>query len=195
MDSSDSAQTIEDVEEGSQPGQSVSQTSVRRRFSKQHDALQEKQEFDTDNLNTEIEAFEESPNPPPVVETGVDGLTIIPTPPPAPAPKYHTFSIHILSLLMAFSVLGTLARLGLHALASYPGQSIFPLAWVQAVGCLVMGFTLGIREPLTKLSVCWMQSSYHIFLTSDIIVMAHCLPVSPQVRAGLSSCRELAENS
>ncbi|KAF8341444.1 uncharacterized protein EI90DRAFT_3143730 [Cantharellus anzutake] len=34
---------------------------------------------------------------------------------------------------------GTLARLGLDALTSYEGQSVFPLAWVQATGCLVMG--------------------------------------------------------
>lgn len=52
---------------------------------------------------------------------------------------------------MSSSVFGTLARLGIHALASYPEQSIFPLAWVQAVGCLIMGFALAMREPITKL--------------------------------------------
>ncbi|KIJ56885.1 hypothetical protein M422DRAFT_149885 [Sphaerobolus stellatus SS14] len=51
---------------------------------------------------------------------------------------------------MPFSVFGALARLGIHALVSYPEQSIFPLAWVQAVGCLVMGFALALREPITQ---------------------------------------------
>ncbi|KAF8529179.1 CrcB-like protein-domain-containing protein [Hysterangium stoloniferum] len=49
---------------------------------------------------------------------------------------------------MSFSVFGTLARLGIRALVNYPGQSIFPLAWVQTVGCFVMGFTLALREPI-----------------------------------------------
>ena len=72
-------------------------------------------------------------------------------PPPAIPAPFRPFSIHVLSLLMSSSVLGTLARLGIHALASYPGQSIFPLAWVQAVGCGIMGFTLAMREPITHL--------------------------------------------
>ncbi|KAF8335060.1 CrcB-like protein-domain-containing protein [Cantharellus anzutake] len=49
-------------------------------------------------------------------------------------------------------MLGTLARLGLDALTSYEGQSVFPLAWVQATGCLVMGFAVGLREPITQFS-------------------------------------------
>ncbi|GJJ07616.1 hypothetical protein Clacol_001820 [Clathrus columnatus] len=112
----------------------------------------EKMPLDTENenVNREIEEFEESPNPSPVIERDEGSGSIPAPPPPSPSVIYHTFSIHILSLLMAFSVLGTLARLGLRALATYPNQSIFPLAWVQAVGCLVMGFALGIREPLTK---------------------------------------------
>ena len=94
-----------------------------------------------------IEEYEQNPNPTPTSEQ-----------PPlevqkASPPTYHTFSIHIISLLMSFSVFGTLARLGIHALVSYPGQSIFPLAWVQAVGCAIMGFALATREPITQLYV------------------------------------------
>lgn len=84
-----------------------------------------------------IENFEEDPNP-------------IPDTPSTPASTYPTFSIHVIALLMSSSVLGTLARLGIHALAAYPEQSIFPLAWVQAVGCVIMGFALAMREPITK---------------------------------------------
>lgn len=38
------------------------------------------------------------------------------------------------------SVWGTLLRLGLVGLNTYSGQSIQPLIWAQAVGCLVMGW-------------------------------------------------------
>ena len=38
------------------------------------------------------------------------------------------------------SIWGTLARLGLVALNTYDGQSIAPLVWAQALGCLVFGY-------------------------------------------------------
>ena len=38
------------------------------------------------------------------------------------------------------SIWGTLTRLGLVALNTYDGQSIAPLVWAQAVGCLVYGY-------------------------------------------------------
>ncbi|KAK9325516.1 CrcB-like protein-domain-containing protein [Lipomyces orientalis] len=46
----------------------------------------------------------------------------------------------VLFWLVFFTILGVLARLGLTALESYPGQSVDPLVWVQFVGCVVMGF-------------------------------------------------------
>ncbi|KAJ7095447.1 CrcB-like protein-domain-containing protein [Mycena belliarum] len=51
---------------------------------------------------------------------------------------------------MPFSVFGVLARLGLSALATYSGQSIFPLAYAQATGCLIMGFCLALKEPFSR---------------------------------------------
>ncbi|KAF8591604.1 hypothetical protein K439DRAFT_1326892 [Ramaria rubella] len=83
-----------------------------------------------------------------------EGIRVVPDPLRAgktvPTPvAFHPFSIHVLSLLMSFSVFGTLARLGIHALATYQGDSIFPLAWVQAVGCAIMGFALALRQPIT----------------------------------------------
>ena len=38
------------------------------------------------------------------------------------------------------SIWGTLTRLGLVALNTYDGQSIAPLVWAQALGCLVFGY-------------------------------------------------------
>lgn len=51
-----------------------------------------------------------------------------------------------LSLLGILSFFGTLIRLGLVALGTYDGQSIFPLLWAQMVGCCLMGmFTVRKR--------------------------------------------------
>jgi len=66
---------------------------------------------------------------------------------------YHPFSIPVLALLAPASIFGVLARLGLQALVTYDGQSIFPLAYVQAVGCLIMGIGIGMKEPLGRLYV------------------------------------------
>ncbi|KAF8170648.1 hypothetical protein K438DRAFT_1909288 [Mycena galopus ATCC 62051] len=63
---------------------------------------------------------------------------------------YHPLSFHVLALLMPLSVLGVLARLGLTALATYNGQSIFALAYSQATGCLIMGFCLALKEPISR---------------------------------------------
>ncbi|KZT36852.1 hypothetical protein SISSUDRAFT_988521 [Sistotremastrum suecicum HHB10207 ss-3] len=49
---------------------------------------------------------------------------------------------------MPASVLGTLTRLGILALCNYDGNDIFPLAWVQATGCFVMGFAVTLKDPL-----------------------------------------------
>lgn len=63
-----------------------------------------------------------------------------------PSKVYHPLSPPILALLMPASVFGCLARLGLEALVTYDGQSIFTLAWVQVAGCFVMGFCLEIKD-------------------------------------------------
>ncbi|KAI9001060.1 CrcB-like protein-domain-containing protein [Trametes punicea] len=64
-----------------------------------------------------------------------------------PSKIYHPLSLPVIALLMPASVFGVLARLGLQAITTYDGRSIFPLAWVQAAGCLIMGFALGMKEP------------------------------------------------
>ncbi|KAG7449139.1 uncharacterized protein BT62DRAFT_985506 [Guyanagaster necrorhizus] len=64
-----------------------------------------------------------------------------------PSKIYHPYSIHIVALLIPASMFGLLARLGLDALATYDGQSIYQLAYAQAVGCLVMGFAVHLKAP------------------------------------------------
>ena len=70
-----------------------------------------------------------------------------------PAKIYHPLSPHVIALLIPASIFGALARLGLLGLTGYDGHAIFPLAWIQAAGCLVMGFGLELKEPIGQLYV------------------------------------------
>ncbi|EGS20832.1 putative UPF0695 membrane protein [Thermochaetoides thermophila DSM 1495] len=68
-----------------------------------------------------------------------------PEPEGAPEPKHEvsrrTTQFYTVSYLIFFSILGTLARLGLQALTKYPGTPIiFPSIWPNFAGSLVMGF-------------------------------------------------------
>jgi fluoride ion exporter CrcB/FEX len=48
------------------------------------------------------------------------------------------------------SIWGALARIGLSALSTYPGQPVFPLIWSQFIGCAVMGFLLQDKTLFPK---------------------------------------------
>ena len=61
---------------------------------------------------------------------------------------YRPYDLPVLLILAPASMFGVLARLGLLALTSFEGESVFPLLYVQATGCLVMGFGLRLKEPL-----------------------------------------------
>ena len=68
-----------------------------------------------------------------------------------PSKIYKPLSFPVIALLMPASIFGVLARLGLQAITTYDGKEIFPLAWVQGIGCLIMGFALGLKEPIGQL--------------------------------------------
>jgi hypothetical protein len=70
-----------------------------------------------------------------------------------PVSRLHATLRHcaILGLLAFASLWGTLTREGLIALNTYDGQSIKPVIWAQAVGCLVMGWTVANKEALDRL--------------------------------------------
>ena len=70
-----------------------------------------------------------------------------------PSKIYQPLSFPVLVLLMPASVFGVLARLGIVALMTYGGDSVFPLAYAQALGCLIMGFALRLKEPIGQLYV------------------------------------------
>ncbi|KAF8249631.1 hypothetical protein K440DRAFT_621048 [Wilcoxina mikolae CBS 423.85] len=59
-----------------------------------------------------------------------------PKPPSAPA---ATNFLYIHAHLTFFSILGTLARLGLNALTAYPGAPLGGVIWANFAGCVVMG--------------------------------------------------------
>lgn len=48
----------------------------------------------------------------------------------------------VLSILVPFSIIGALIRIGLNILHSYPGSPVFSLIYPQFVGCVIMGFCL-----------------------------------------------------
>ena len=56
-------------------------------------------------------------------------------------PSPRATELYTVSYLVLFSILGTLARLGLQWLTSYPAApSTFPVLWPNFAGTLVMGF-------------------------------------------------------
>ena len=93
-------------------------------------------EENPEDLRPELKEVQENATPEEVVE-----------PPPQ---LFHPLNWEILALLMPASVFGVLARLGLAALTSYDGESIFPLAYVQGFGCLIMGFCLTLKVPISE---------------------------------------------
>lgn len=56
----------------------------------------------------------------------------------------------ILGLLSIASMFGFLAREGLVAMSTYDGMSVDPTIWAQAVGCLVIGYTIANRVALER---------------------------------------------
>ena len=101
--------------------------------------------------------------PIPMVPLSSAGATNVP-----PPQTYSPFSIQVLALLAPASIFGLLARLGLTSLMTFQGASVFPLAWVQALGCLVMGLALGLREPINKLLALLRSTCAHFSLMALI---------------------------
>jgi len=76
----------------------------------------------------------------------VPDITALPAPASHRPGQVHPHSrlateLYTISYLIIFSILGTLARLGVQWLTSYPGApSIFPVLWANFGGTLFMGF-------------------------------------------------------
>ena len=68
-------------------------------------------------------------------------------PPPEDMTHYRLLAHY--SILVLASMAGCLVRLGLTAMGTYAGASIFPIAWSQGVGCAIMGLALARKKELT----------------------------------------------
>jgi CrcB protein len=88
---------------------------------------------------------------------------------------YEPLSFPVIALLMAPAVFGVLARLALVALATYNGESVFPLAYAQALGCLIMGFSLRLKEPLGQLYVRLLCNAHTNFLITAAVMLLYTL--------------------
>ena len=67
-------------------------------------------------------------------------------PPPEDMTHYRLLAHY--SILVLASMAGCLVRLGLTAMGTYAGASIFPIAWSQGVGCAIMGLALARKKEL-----------------------------------------------
>ncbi|KAL7274056.1 hypothetical protein RUND412_003057 [Rhizina undulata] len=87
-----------------------------------------------------------SPSLSPMPSSGshrIPALSTAPVPLVSPAKRRRLHPILFThAWLTLFSVMGTLARLGLTGLTTYPGAPIGGLIWAQFAGCLVMGFLI-----------------------------------------------------
>ena len=66
-----------------------------------------------------------------------------------PRQRLHE-DLTVASWITFLSIWGSLARIGLTALTTYPGQPVFSLIWSQLVGCAVMGFLLQDKTLFPK---------------------------------------------
>jgi CrcB protein len=67
--------------------------------------------------------------------------------PPLEDMTHYRLLTHYAILVLA-SMAGCLIRLGLIAMGTYAGASIFPVAWPQGVGCAIMGLALARKNEL-----------------------------------------------
>lgn len=77
----------------------------------------------------------------------------------APQANLNALSpIRISALIIPFSMLGLLARLGLVSIESFSGQQVFALAWPQFIGCLLMGLFVSMRSWIDQ-GFAWHEES------------------------------------
>lgn len=97
----------------------------------------------------------ESQQPAPAIPAGKanDGTT--------PVSRFAT-QLYTLSYLVFFSIFGTLARVGLAHLTTYPGApTIFPTLWANVAGSFIMGFLTEDRKLFRHE---WGTPTYHDLL-------------------------------
>ncbi|KAG0252417.1 hypothetical protein BG011_006991 [Mortierella polycephala] len=71
------------------------------------------------------------------------------------------------AVIIPFSILGLLIRLGLVWIETFAGQQVFALAWPQFVGCFLMGFFVS-GQTLIRQKWSWVGSFIYVALTSGL---------------------------
>ncbi|KAI9810576.1 MAG: hypothetical protein M1832_001237 [Thelocarpon impressellum] len=97
-------------------------------------------------------------------------------------------NLYTISYLVFFSIWGTLARLGLSSLTSYPGApDVYGVLWANFTGCLIMGFllesaasskTAPVYVGLTS-GLCGCLTSFSSFMRDVFFALANELPSPP----------------
>jgi fluoride ion exporter CrcB/FEX len=105
-----------------------------------------------------------------------------------------TEDIVVGSWIVFLAIWGALARIGLSALSTYPGQVVFPLIWSQFIGCVVMGFLLQDKTLFPKetryvalyigltTGFCGSLTSFSTFMWNCLQALANLDPSYPRGR-------------
>ncbi|KAL8715354.1 MAG: hypothetical protein Q9220_000687 [cf. Caloplaca sp. 1 TL-2023] len=97
---------------------------------------------------------------------------------PSPVSRLAT-ELYTIAYLIFFSILGTLARLGLQALTFYPGAPVqTSILWPNVAGSFIMGFLIEDRKFFSGED--WIQNHHHHSLSSSSFPSQHPLDEEQQ---------------
>ncbi|KAK1828477.1 CrcB-like protein-domain-containing protein [Podospora conica] len=130
-----------------------------------------------------------------------------PTPQEKPPVSRLLTQTYTISYLILFSILGTLSRLALQSLTTYPSTPIlFPSLWPNFTGCLLMGFLSQHRKTATTAphpspsplylglttGLCGSLTSFSSFARDLFLALSNDLPPSTPRNGGYSLAAVLA---
>ncbi|ORZ07521.1 CrcB-like protein-domain-containing protein [Lobosporangium transversale] len=108
---------------------------------------------DAGSISLEVEEVAELPSPIEGEEAVIEAASIEDRPAAGASPltlRPPRISILTPALIIPFSILGLLIRLGLVSIETFPGQQVFALAWPQFIGCMFMGLFVSTREWINQ---------------------------------------------
>ncbi|TPX76188.1 hypothetical protein CcCBS67573_g02546 [Chytriomyces confervae] len=92
--------------------------------------------------------FYQNPVPPNANKLLDDAFAGLPSINPAEEERFWP----TLGLIVFFSILGALVRVGVVQLNTFPNEPVFPLVWAQIVGCLIYGFCASRKKEIASIS-------------------------------------------
>ncbi|KAF9129078.1 hypothetical protein BGX30_014077 [Mortierella sp. GBA39] len=110
------------------------------------DSIISMEETDVDQKDHNQLMISEGAKLPPPLESQtaktIDAANILANAPPLPTRA----RILLPAIIIPFSIMGLLIRLGLVSIETFAGQQVFALAWPQLIGCLLMGLFVSTRK-------------------------------------------------